>query len=49
MFQRGGAVKISRNEVRALMLASTTSMLNNASLRWLADRVRERPFTFGGH
>jgi len=24
-------------------------MLNNSSLRWLADRVRERPFTFGGH
>ncbi len=49
MFEPGGAVKISRNEVRALMLASTTSMLNNASLRWLADRVRERPFTFGAH
>jgi farnesyl-diphosphate farnesyltransferase len=49
MFRRGGAVKISRNEVRALMLASTTSMLTNYSLRWLADRVRERPFTFGAH
>jgi len=47
MLRPGGAVKISRNEVRALMLASTTSMLNNYSLRWLADRVRERPFTFG--
>jgi farnesyl-diphosphate farnesyltransferase len=49
MLQPGGAVKISRNEVRALMLASTTSMLNNSSLRWLAERVRERPFTFGAH
>jgi hypothetical protein len=31
------------------MVASTTSMLTNYSLRWLADRVRERPFTFGAH
>jgi farnesyl-diphosphate farnesyltransferase len=48
MFRRGGAVKISRAEVRALMLASTTSMLTNRTLRWLVERVRQRPFTFGG-
>ena len=47
MLRTGGAVKISRAEVRALMLASTTSTLTNQSLRWLADRVRQRPFTFG--
>ena len=47
MLTPGGAVKISRNEVKALMLASTTSTLTNYSLRWLVDRVRERPFDFG--
>jgi farnesyl-diphosphate farnesyltransferase len=46
MLCTGGGVKISRAEVRALMVAST-STLTNQSLRWLADRVRLRPFTFG--
>lgn len=47
MFRSGGAVKISRAEVRALMVASTTSTLTNQSMRWLAGRVQTRPFTFG--
>lgn len=43
----GGGVKISRAEVRNLMVASTTSTLTNTSLRWLVDRVRQWPFAFG--
>ena len=46
MLVPGGAVKISRTEVKALMLAASTSTLTNYSLRWLVDRVRERPFDF---
>ncbi|HTW85896.1 MAG TPA: squalene/phytoene synthase family protein [Candidatus Sulfotelmatobacter sp.] len=47
MLVPGGAVKIGRAEVRAVVLAATTSTLTNPTLRWLADRVRKRPFTFG--
>ncbi len=46
MLRAGGSVKISRAEVRTLMIAST-STLTNQSLRWLADRVRVRPFILG--
>ncbi len=47
MLVTGGAVKISRAEVKALIVASSTSTLTNRSLRWLVERVRERPFSFG--
>jgi len=47
MLVTGGAVKISRAEVKALIVASSTSTLTNRSLRWLVDRVREKPFGFG--
>ncbi len=47
MLVPGGSVKIERAEVRALVVAASTSTLTNASLRWLADRVRKRPFVFG--
>jgi len=47
MLIAGGAVKISRAEVRALIVASSTSTLTNRSLRWLVERVREKPFGFG--
>jgi len=43
----GGGVKISRAEVRNIIIAARTSTLSSRSLRWLVDRVRERPFTFG--
>jgi len=46
MLRAGGGVKISRAEVKALIAASYTSTLTNRSLRWLVDRVRERPFGF---
>jgi len=47
MLTPGGNVKISRTEVKALIFAASTSTLTNYSLRWLVDRVRERPFDFG--
>jgi farnesyl-diphosphate farnesyltransferase len=47
MLVPGGSVKIERAEVRALVVAASTSTLTNPSLRWLADRVRKRPFVFG--
>jgi farnesyl-diphosphate farnesyltransferase len=46
MLTPGGVVKISRTEVKALIFAASTSTLTNYSLRWLVDRVRERPFDF---
>ncbi len=48
MLVPGGGVKIARSEVRSLVVAGTTSTLTNRSLRWLADRVRKRPFTIAG-
>jgi farnesyl-diphosphate farnesyltransferase len=48
MLVPGGAVKIARAEVRALVVAGSTSTLTNRTLRWLVDRVRKRPFTFPG-
>lgn len=49
MLVPGGGVKITRNEVKALVLAGSTSTLTNPSLRWLAERVRKKPFGFGWH
>jgi farnesyl-diphosphate farnesyltransferase len=46
MLVPGGSVKIDRAEVRALVVAASTSTLTNPSLRWLVDRVRKRPFVF---
>ena len=48
MLVPGGAVKIARAEVRALVVAGSTSTLTNRTLRWLVERVRKRPFTFAG-
>ena len=44
----GGGVKIERSEVRSIVIAGSTSTLTNRSLRWLAERVRKRPFTIAG-
>lgn len=46
MLVPGGAVKITRNEVTALVLAGSTSTLTNPSLRWLVERIRKKPFQF---
>ena len=48
MLVPGGAVKITRAEIRALVVAGSTSTLTNRTLRWLVERVRKRPFTFAG-
>ena len=45
MLQRGGTVKISRREVRSLMVAGFAALASNALLRRLVATVRTRPFT----
>jgi farnesyl-diphosphate farnesyltransferase len=43
MLRRGGTVKISRREVRTLMIAGITLAGSNAGIRWLVHRVRRAP------
>jgi hypothetical protein len=38
-------VKISRREVRSLMVAGLMALASNTALRRLVRRVSERPFT----
>jgi farnesyl-diphosphate farnesyltransferase len=45
MLRRGGTVKISRREVRSLMIAGLGALASNALLRRLVASVRARPFT----
>jgi len=45
MLTVGGTVKISRREVKALMIAGLLSLISNAVLRRLVRRVKARPFT----
>ena len=45
MLQVGGQVKISRREVKALMVVGVASLVSNTALRWLVKRVKARPFT----
>ena len=47
MLRPGGTVKISRREVRALMATGLLVVGSNAAVRWLAARVRRRPFLPG--
>ncbi len=44
MLRAGGQVKISRGEVRSLMLAGLVALFSNRALRLLVARVRQRPF-----
>jgi farnesyl-diphosphate farnesyltransferase len=44
MLQRGGNVKISRREVRALMVAGMLAAPTNSGVEWLISYVRRRPF-----
>jgi farnesyl-diphosphate farnesyltransferase len=46
MLRPGGTVKISRGEVRALLVAGLLSAGSNSAVAWLVARVRRRPFTF---
>ena len=45
MLRPGGMVKISRREVKSLMIAGLAALASNALLRRLVAVVRERPFT----
>ncbi len=45
MLTVGGQVKISRREVKALMIVGILSLVSNEALRWLVSRVKARPFT----
>lgn len=44
MLQSGGSVKISRTEVKSLMLMGPLLIMSNRSVRWLVEQVRNKPF-----
>ena len=44
---RRDVVKISRREVKTLIVAAFLTILSNRGVSWLADRVMRRPFTLG--
>jgi farnesyl-diphosphate farnesyltransferase len=44
MLKAGGSVKISRSEVRWLMVTGLAVVCSNTALGWLVNRVRTRPF-----
>jgi farnesyl-diphosphate farnesyltransferase len=44
MLKRGGSVKISRAEVRWLMVCGLAALWSNTALGWIVRRVRVRPF-----
>ena len=44
MLRPGGTVKISRREVRALLMAGTLLVSSNGAVRWLVARVTRREF-----
>ena len=44
MLTEGGVVKISRREVRSLMIAGLLTIVSNRALRQLVARVKARPF-----
>jgi farnesyl-diphosphate farnesyltransferase len=45
MLTPGGNVKISRREVKALMIVGVLSLVSNSALRRLVRRVKSKPFT----
>jgi farnesyl-diphosphate farnesyltransferase len=45
MLTAGGNVKISRGEVKSLMVAGVVALVSNGLLRRLVQRVKARPFT----
>lgn len=44
MLKSGGKVKITRREVKTLLLLGTLVSASNSGVRWLAGRVRSKPF-----
>ncbi len=47
MLQSGGAVKITRGEVRSLILAGSFSTISNKTTRWLVSKTSRRRFKLG--
>jgi farnesyl-diphosphate farnesyltransferase len=44
MLQPGGSVKITRREVKSLLMTGSMLVMSNAGVRWLVARVRRRSF-----
>jgi len=44
MLKPGGSVKISRREVKSLLMTGAMLVMSNAGVRWLVARVRRRAF-----
>jgi farnesyl-diphosphate farnesyltransferase len=44
MLRPGGSVKISRREVKSLLMTGSVLAMSNGGLRWLVSRVRQRSF-----
>jgi farnesyl-diphosphate farnesyltransferase len=47
MLQSGGGVKISRSEVRSLILAGSVSTISNKTTRWLVSTTSRQRFELG--
>jgi farnesyl-diphosphate farnesyltransferase len=47
MLQSGGGVKISRGEVRSLILAGSVSTISNKTTRWLVSKTSRQRFKLG--
>ena len=47
MLESGGGVKISRDEVRSLILAGSVSTISNTSTRWLVTKTARARFKLG--
>jgi farnesyl-diphosphate farnesyltransferase len=47
MLRPGGTVKISRREVKSLLMTGAMLVMSNAGVRWLVGRVRRRAFELG--
>jgi len=44
MLKPGGSVKISRREVKSLLMTGSMLVMSNTGVRWLVERVRRRAF-----
>jgi farnesyl-diphosphate farnesyltransferase len=47
MLVPGGTVKITRPEVKALIMMAPVAAVSNIGVRWLVERVRREPFLIG--
>lgn len=47
MLSPGGTVKISRREVKSLLMTGAMLVMSNSGVRWLVARVRRRAFELG--